>query len=97
MSSSLPYRYRHDGENLVCNLHNSLCGTNQWFAKFSVELLYIGFVSSHAELFHKHQGTSSGFVLLYVDDMVIVNNDTSIIDNLKIYLHARYHIKDPGD
>ena len=35
--------------------------------------------------------------MIYVDDVVLADNDLSFINHVKHYLHAQFHIKDLGD
>ena len=58
----------------------------------------MGFKSSHANhsLFIYADKTSFVAALIYVDDVIIVGNDTSKIEDTKSNLDARFSIKDLG-
>lgn len=90
------------GEKLVCRLHKSLYGLKQaprnWFSKFSKAIKVAGFTQSHSDhsLFVRVTDSSITTVLLYVDDMIITGNDEKAIQDLKLFLHQQFHIKDLG-
>lgn len=69
----------------VCLLHKSLYGLKQspraWFDKFSSYLLQFGFVCSIKDpsLFIYSKGKDVIMLLLYVDDMLITGNSSSVL------------------
>lgn len=64
----------------VCRLHKALCGLKQapraWFQKLSQALLALGFTTSLVDtsLFMLHKPLVHLFVLVYVDDIILVKN-----------------------
>lgn len=86
----------------VCLLHKAIYGLKQapraWFGKFSAFLLNFGFKCSVKDpsLFIYHQGGTTIFLLLYVDDMVLTGNDTSVMKKLLQYLSSEFRMKDMG-
>ena len=88
--------------NKVYKLRHTLYGLRQapraWFAKFSVTIGSFGFTSSahdFALFIHKtHHGTVS--LLLYVDDVIIIDDDIHGISKLKQYLNKHFEMKDLG-
>ena len=98
-----PPGLRRQGENLVCRLSKSLYrlkqASRQWFVKFSEAIQSTGYVQYKADysLFTRRQGKSFTALLIYVDDILIMGNDSSVIDALKRFLNGRFKIKDLGD
>jgi len=86
--------------NAVCKLRKSLYGlkqaSRQWYAKLSEVLYHIGF--SHSEndysLFYKKHGLSVVFLAVYVDDILVIENDATEIATLKSFLDTTFRIKD---
>lgn len=58
-----------------------------------------GFHQSHADhsLFILKKGSSILLVLVYVDDLIISVNDSSLSDRFKNYLQTCFHVKDLGN
>ncbi|KAM6555970.1 hypothetical protein CsatB_002989 [Cannabis sativa] len=103
---TLPQGYKPKGElphNAVCKLKKSLYGlkqaSRQWFAKFSTALFDEGFSHSATDhsLFIKHFGDHFIFLLVYVDDVILVSNDLQELEALKVRLNARFKLKDLGN
>ena len=94
------------GENLppnaVCRLNKSIYGlcqaSRQWFHKFLIVLLEIGFVQStnNHSLFIKSQGSVFLALLVYVDDMIIASNDMAAMTDMKSALSERFKVRDLG-
>lgn len=90
------------GVNLVCKLDKSLYGlkqaSRQCFTKFTSALLGIGYKQSLADysLFTLYLSNTFTAVLIYVDDILDVGNDISIIDNLKHFLDTTFSITNLG-
>ena len=86
---------------LVCKLHRSLYGLKQspraWFGRFSFVVQEFGMTRSTVDhsVFYHH--TSSGqciYLIVYVDDIVIKDNDQDGIQRLKQHLFSHIQIKD---
>ena len=81
--SSVSHDFRY-----VCKLKKVLYGLKKtprtWFDKFSIEISSLGFVSSshNFTLFVKCTNVYRVILSLYVDDMIIIGDDTDL-DSLK--------------
>nr|GEV23329.1 cysteine-rich RLK (receptor-like protein kinase) 8 [Tanacetum cinerariifolium] len=88
---------------LVCKLNKSLYGLKQaprqWFSKLSSTLLDFRYTHSKIDysLFVKKEGTSFTTVLVYVDDLLIIENGKYQINSLKAQLSLVFHMKDLGE
>ena len=100
---SLPPSYVHEGLNLsantICHLHKSLYelkqASRQWFSKFSTALLQKGFLKSSSDhsLFVKTYVSTFIALLVYVDDIIIANNNKEEVGKLKCSLDNQFKLK----
>jgi hypothetical protein len=87
----------------VCRLQKSLYGFKQapraWFHRFTSFIASIGFSASKSDssLFILHRGTSIAYLLLYVDDIILTANTTSLLHSIICSLHAEFSMSDLGD
>ena len=86
----------------VCLLHKALYGLKQapraWFERFTTQLLHIGFVASGADgnlFIYRHDGHLV-FLLLYVDDIIVIGNHPSFTTSLLHQLSSDFDLKDLG-
>ena len=83
-------------------LHKALYGLKQapraWFERFISQLLHIGFCASTADgnLFILRHGSSIVFLLLYVDDIIIIGNNSSFVSSVIKLLGVDFDLKDLG-
>ena len=83
-------------------LKKSLYGLKQspriWFHKFSTYILSLGFIRSKANhyVYCKQVGEHFVYVVLYVDDMLLVGNDMKVIKEVKSQLSSKIDMKDLG-
>lgn len=72
--------------------------SRQWYAKFTTALTNAGFRHSKHDyaLFTWSEGNSSIYLLIYVDDILVMGNNDSHVARFKKYLHSTFHIKDLG-
>lgn len=100
--TSLPPGYDFAGSNKVCKLNKSLYGLKQTnrkcHTKLSATLLSLGCTQSEAghSIYTKHTSHSFTTLLVYVDDIVLTGDSLMGINNVKAFLHNRFHIKDLG-
>ena len=88
--------------NKVCHLRRAHYGLKQasrvWFAKFSSTISHLGYMTSHYDfaLFLRCTDKDTIILLLYVDDMIIIGDDLSGIQELKDFLSQQFEMKDFG-
>ena len=88
--------------NTVCKLTKSIYGlkqdNRQLFEKLTSFLIQLRFKQSHVDtsLFTiLHQGTLT-FLLVYVEDILLVGKDSAFPNTIKQHLHHKFSIKDLG-
>lgn len=88
---------------LVCHLHKALYGLKQapraWFARLSASLLSFGFTHSKADtsLFFRFRPKSTIFILVYVDNIIITDNNNDELVALVGLLGQEFSLKDLGE
>jgi histone deacetylase 1/2 len=89
--------------NYVCKLDKALYGLKQapraWYARLSTKLVALGFHASKADtsLFYFHKGSVIVFVLVYVDDIIVVSSTSEATSGLLRNLKEAFALKDLGD
>jgi hypothetical protein len=89
-------------KELVCKLKNSLYGLKQsprmWYQKFDTYILGLGFVRSRADhcVYSKQVCNHFIYVVLYVDEMLLVGNNMYVIKKVKSQLSSKFDMKDLG-
>ncbi|KAF5455289.1 hypothetical protein F2P56_024884 [Juglans regia] len=88
--------------NHVCQLKKALYGLKQapraWFQHLSSFLTHLGFSCSRADpsLFIFHMQSDIIYLLLYVDDIIITGNNSSLLDSFTCKLNSEFATKDLG-
>ncbi|XP_073112088.1 uncharacterized protein [Elaeis guineensis] len=86
----------------VCQLRRSLYGLKQsphaWFDRFRQAIIQIGYKQSNADhtLFFRHNKDKIAVLIVYVDDIVVTENDSEEIAHLKAQLAQAFEVKDLG-
>ncbi|GJW37080.1 ribonuclease H-like domain-containing protein [Tanacetum coccineum] len=94
--------YNNESNTKVCKLNKSLYGLKQtlrqWNAKLTTALVEHGFEQSKFDysLYTKHNGENFISLLVYVDDIIITQNDNIGISEFKVFLSTKFMIKDLG-
>ena len=88
--------------NHVCQLKKALYGLKQapraWFQRFSSFLTQLNFYCSRADtsLFVFHRKYDVIYLPLYVDDIIITGNNSSLLHSFTYKLHSKFATKDLG-
>lgn len=94
--------YRSSPHTKVCKLKKRIYGFKQvsrrWYSKLSESLLSIGYVHStgNYSLFTKSSGPNFTALLVYVNDIILIGNNLTKIQNVKAILHTKFCIKHLG-
>ena len=89
--------------SLVCHLHKSLYGLKQapraWYDKLRDALVEFGFQSTKCDhsLFTRFIKGSTIYVLVYVDDILVVGSHPQDVKNLITRLNVKFSLKDMGE
>jgi len=87
----------------VCKLQRSIYGLKQasrsWNLCFDEVIKGFGFVQTYGEacIYKKVSGSSVAFLILYVDDILLIGNDIELLKSVKDYLNGKFSMKDLGE
>lgn len=77
-------------ENLVCMLKKSLYGLKQsprmWYKTFETYVLSLRFLRFNHCVYFKSENDRILFIVIYVDDMLLIGNGICMILDFKSYL-----------
>lgn len=86
----------------VCKLRKAICGLKQapraWYSALKAAITQIGFQNSHVDssLFVYSHVSITCYLLVYVDDLVIMGNDKKFVSSVIYKLGAHFSLKDMG-
>jgi hypothetical protein len=86
----------------VCKLKKSLYGLKQsprmWYQNFDTYMLGLGFTRSKDDhcVYFKLIGDHLIYLVLYVDDLLLIGNNKGIIQKVKTQLSSKFDMKDLG-
>ncbi|GJU83576.1 retrotransposon protein, putative, ty1-copia subclass [Tanacetum coccineum] len=89
--------------NRVCKLKRSIYGlkqaSRQWNKRFDDEIKKFGFSQNADEpcVYLKASGSNVTFLILYVDDILIMGNHIPMLQDIKSYLGRSFAMKDLGE
>jgi hypothetical protein len=94
-----------DPENAdkVWKLQRSIYGLVQasrsWNLRFDEVIKACGFIQVYREacIYKKVSGSSIAFLILYVDDILLIGNNIELLENVKGYLNKSFSMKDLGE
>ena len=87
----------------VCKLKRSIYGLKQasrmWNKRFDDTIKEFGFIQNEDEpcVYQKTSGRSVVFLILYVDDILVLGNDVTSMGSVKAYLEKCFSMKDLGE
>jgi hypothetical protein len=87
----------------VCKLQRSIYGLKQasrsWNLRFDEVVKGFGFIKNDEEacVYKKESGSSIVFLILYVDDILLIGNDVNFLDTIKESLKRSFAMKDLGE
>ncbi|KAL4324410.1 hypothetical protein GQ457_11G033010 [Hibiscus cannabinus] len=87
----------------VCKLQRSIYGLKQdsrsWNLRFNEAIQEFGFIRNEDEpcVYKKFSGNIVSFLILYVDDILIIGNDIPTLQSIKTWLSSCFSMKDLGE
>ena len=92
-----------NGTIKVCKLQWSIYGLVQasrsWNIRLDELIKAYGFIQTYNEacIYKKVSGNSVAFLILYVDNILLIGNDIEFLDSIKGYLNKSFLMKDLGE
>ena len=90
-------------EHMVCKLQRSIYGLKQasrsWNIRFDQAIKTFGFDKNPDEpcVYKRIQGVTVIFLVLYVDDILLIENDIEVLSDVKDWLKNQFEMKDLGE
>jgi hypothetical protein len=87
-------------QDLVYHLHKSLYGLKQasqaWYSQFATYLTTLGFIKakSNTSLFIFHCDSTTVYLLLYVDDIILMASSTELLRRTISAIQRKFAMKD---
>ena len=88
---------------MICKLQMSIYGLKQtsrsWNIRFDQVITLYDFEKSPDEpcVYKRIQGTKVVFLVLYVDDILLIGNDIKVLPSVKGWLQKQFDMKDLGE
>ena len=92
-----------DNAGKVCKLQRSIYGLKQasrsWNIRFDQTVKAFGFVKNEDDpcVYKKLSGSNVVFLVLYVDDILIIGKDIALLQDVKAWLSRSFSMKDLGE
>ena len=88
--------------NKVCKLKKSIYGLKQasrsWNRRFDEIIRLSGLIKNEEPcVYKKVSGSMTVFLVLYIDDILIIGNDIGLMQSVKAYLCKNFSVKDMGE
>ena len=93
----------HGQESKLCKLMRSIYGLKQasrsWNIRFDEAIKSFGFSQNTNEprVYKKVSGSTITFLVLYIDDILLIGNDVGAMSSIKVRLSSHFAMKDLGE
>ena len=90
-------------KHMVCKLKMSIYGLEQasrsWNIRFDQVIKSFGFEQNLNEpcVYKRHRDKVMMFLVLYVDDILLIGNDVGVMSSVKVWLSSQFDMKDLGE
>ncbi|KAL0434840.1 UNVERIFIED_CONTAM: Retrovirus-related Pol polyprotein from transposon RE2 [Sesamum radiatum] len=90
-------------EQKVCHLQRSIYGLKQasrsWNTRFDEVIRGYDFIKNDYDpcVYKKISGISVAYLVLYVDDILLIGNDVKMLGDIKAWLSTQFSMKDMGE
>ncbi|WJZ89354.1 hypothetical protein VitviT2T_008577 [Vitis vinifera] len=90
-------------EHMVCKLHKSIYGLKQasrsWNKRFdqAIKAFYFDQNEDEPYVYKNVQESMAVFMILYVDDILLIGNDVRLLSLVKIWFSTQFQMKDLGE
>ena len=87
----------------VCRLQRSIYGLKQtswsWNMRFDEAIRSYDFIKNEDKpcVYKKISGSAITFLILYVDDILLIGNDVGMLSSVKVWLSKNFSMKDLGE
>ncbi|PKI48111.1 hypothetical protein CRG98_031473, partial [Punica granatum] len=98
-----PRGFDSKDKSKVCKLKRSIYGLKQasrsWNRHFDEVVKSFGFIKNEDEpcVYKKASGSMIAFLVLYVDDILLIGNDVGMLTSVKVWLCNLFSMKDLGE
>ena len=98
-----PEGFTSTDESKVCRLQRSIYGLKQasrsWNIRFDRTIKTYGFIKNGEEpcIYKWANGPVVVFLIMYVDDILLIGNDVPTLQGIKIWLSSQFSMKDLGE
>ena len=73
--------------------------SRSWNIRFDQAIKSFGFIQNMDEpcVYKKHEENAVVFLVLYVDDILLIGNDIGVLSTVKVWLASTFDMKDLGE
>lgn len=95
--------FESKGANKVCKLNRSIDVLKQasrsWNLRFDETIKRFDFIKNEDEpcVYKKTSGSAVVFLILYVDNILLMENDVPMLQSVKLWLSKNFSMKDMGE